>query len=251
MQMVNLPTWEVNPNISQEWLEQEKARDPEMFNVEYGANFSEGIGAFLDSPLVEVAINHERSIIPPLRNFQGTYILSLDPAKGGRDNYTACIGHMDGIRFVVDRFHQFTPSWGEGKKKQVDVTEVEQWILEQHRAYYFRQVVLDQYNSQGTIQRLKGRVPVKELTWTAPTKTQAMSKLRELLNSGNLELYPHPRAIQELKNLTVTYRSGGTWSVSGGTGAAVDDYAMALAGAVLEGTVAVHCGWHVGVVRWG
>lgn len=233
MQRVNLPTWSVNPSISREWLEQERSRDPELFRVEYGAEFTGNVAAFLDSQLIDAAINYDRGALPPLQQFWGQYYLSLDPAKGNRDSYTATIAHYDGDRLVVDLFHQFSATWGDGKKTQVCVSEVEDWILSQHRLYGFRDVVLDQYNSQSTIQRLSGKLYIKELTWTASSKTEAYSKLRELVNAGNLELYPHTKGIQQLKNLTVKYRSGGTWDVSGGTGAAVDDYAAALAGAVL------------------
>lgn len=150
-----------------------------------------------------------------------------------RDDYTACIVHLDGDRLVVDLFHQFTPSWGDGKKTQVVIALVEDWILEHHQNYGFAQVVLDQYNSGSTIQRLSGKVRIKELTWTAPSKIGAYLKLRELVNGYNLELYQHPKALVQLKNLTVRYRANGSWDVSGGTGAAVDDYPSALAGAVL------------------
>lgn len=236
MQRVNLPTWEVNKTISTDWLEQEKARDPELFKIEYGAEFTGNVAAFIDSQLIDAAINHDRGLLPPLSKFKGTYCLSLDPAKGGRDAYTACIAHYDGDRLVVDQFHQFAPSWGDGKKTTVAISLVEDWILEQHKAYNFAAVVLDQYNSSSTIQRLSGKVKIRELTWTAPSKTEAYSKLRELFNGGNIELYPHPKANGQIKNLTVTYRSNGTWGVSGGTGAAVDDYPSALAGAVLAAT---------------
>jgi hypothetical protein len=234
MQRVNLPTWEVNRNISQDWLDQEKARDPELFRIEYGAEFTGNVAAFLNSQLIDAAINHDRGVLPPLPKFKGRYYLSLDPAKGNRDAYTAVIAHLDGDRLVVDLFHQFAPSWGDGKKVTVAIALVEDWILEQHYSYGFASVVLDQYNSSSTIQRLSGKVKIKELTWTAPSKTEAYSKLRELANAGNLELYPHPKAIQQIKNLTVKYRPNGTWDVSGGTGAAVDDYPSALAGAVLN-----------------
>ncbi len=233
MQRVNLPTWEVNKTISQDWLDQEKARDPEMFRIEYGAQFTGNVAAFLDSQLIDAAVKHDRGPLPPLPKFKGKYYLSLDPAKGNRDAYTACIAHLDGDRLVVDQFHQFAPTWGDGKKSQVAIALVEDWILEQHKAYNFAAVVLDQYNSSSTIQRLSSKIKIRELTWTAPSKTQAYSKLRELANAGNLELYPHPKAIAQIKNLTVKYRANGTWDVSGGTGAAVDDYPSALAGAVL------------------
>ncbi len=233
MQVVQAPTWEVNPTISAEFLEQERRRDPELFSIEYGANFSQSLSGFVGGDLVDAAINSDRGSLPPLNKFIGSYYLSLDPAKGNRDAYTAVIVHYDGSRLVVDKFHQFSPSWGDGKKAQVNIAEVEGWILEQHSQYGFKEVVLDQYNSSATIQRLSNDVRIRELTWTVPSKTEAYSKLRELFNAGNIELYPHPKANEQIKNLTVTYRSTGQWSVSGGTGAAVDDYPAALAGAVL------------------
>lgn len=233
MQRVNLPTWEVNPTINREWLEQERARDPELFKIEYGAEFTGNVAAFLDSQLLDVAVNHDRGPLPPASQFRGNYYLSLDPARGGRDAYTACIAHYDGERLVVDLFHQFSASWSDGKKAQVHISEVEDWIIQQDTIYEFREITLDQYNSQSTIQRLSDRLRIRELTWTSPSKTEAYSKLRELVNSGNLDLYPHTKAIQQLKNLSVKYSAGGNWSVSGGTGAAVDDFCSALAGCVL------------------
>ncbi len=233
MQCVNLPTWEVNPSISRDWLEQERARDPDLFRVEFGAEFTGNIAAFLDAQLIDAAINYARGPLPPLEKFKGSYYLSLDPAKGNRDAYTAVIAHYDGERLVVDLFHQFQPTWSDGTKLQVSIAEVENWIVQQHQSYGFSEVVLDQYNSQSTIQRLSGQLKIRELTWSAPSKTEAYAKLRELANAGNLELYPHPKAIGQLKNLTVRYRANGTWDVTGGTGASVDDFAAALAGAVL------------------
>ena len=76
--------------ISQEWLEQERLRDPELFNIEYAANFSSSLSAFIDPQLVDAAINHERAL-PLVSKFYRCYVLSLDPAKGNRDSYTAYI----------------------------------------------------------------------------------------------------------------------------------------------------------------
>jgi len=228
------PSWVMNPTLSRDFLAQEKARDPELFAIEYGANFSQSLSSFISDDLVEAAINYDRSILLPIPKFKGKYYLSLDPAKGNRDQYTACIAHYDNELLIIDQWHEFKPSWFDGKKSQVRISEVENWILEQHQFYGFSEVVLDQYNSSATIQRLSGRLKIRELTWTAPTKTEAYSRFRELFNAGNIELYPHPKANQQIKNLTVTYRSSGQWSVSGGSGTAVDDYPSALAGVVLS-----------------
>ena len=249
MQVRQEASWVMNPNLTKEFLEQEKARDPELFAVEYGANFSQSISSLVSGDLVEVAINYDRGVLPPLSKFKNSYYLALDPAKGNRDQYTACIAHYENDLLIVDKWHEFKATFGEGKKLQVNIAEVENWIIEHHKLYGFAQVVLDQYNSAGTIQRLTGKIQIKELTWTSPSKTQAFSKIRELFNAGNIDLYPHPKANQQIKNLTVTYRASGQWSVSGGTRAAVDDYPSALAGVVLISEKISPIPFHFGVVR--
>ncbi|MGI2908605.1 hypothetical protein [Tolypothrix sp. VBCCA 56010] len=233
IQVVNLPSWEVNPTLSKSFLESEKARDPDMFNVEYGANFSQNLASFLNADLVHTAINYHRNSLLPQDCYLGDYFLSLDPAKGSRDAYTACIAHFEDSFLVVDLFHQFTASWGEDKKKQVNIAEVESWIIEMHNIYGFTKVCLDQYNSISTIQRLSGLIDIQEINWSASSKTKAYTKLRELFNSQKIELYPHVESLKQLKNLSVFYKPGGSWSVSGGTGAAVDDFVSALAGILL------------------
>lgn len=227
------PSWEMNPTLSSDFLSQEKARDPELFDVEYGANFSQSLSSLVAGDLIESAVNEYRSALPPQNQYRGRYYLSLDPAKGNRDKYTACIVHYEKQKLVVDKWHEFKPTFGEGKKQQVNISEVEAWILEQHSLYSFAEVVLDQYNSASTIQRLTGRLNIHELTWTSSSKTEAYSGLRDLFNSGKIELYPHPVANQQLRSLSVIYRSSGQWSVTGGSGVGVDDYPSALAGAAM------------------
>ncbi len=234
IQVVNLPSWEMNPTLSKAFLESEKARDPDMFAVEYGANFSQNLSSFLSADLIDLAINYDRKSLPPNDHYLGDYFLSLDPAKGSRDSYTSCIAHFEDNLLVVDLFHQFKANWGgEGQKKQVNIAEVENWIIEKHNIYGFSKVCLDQYNSVSSIQRLSGFIDIEEINWSASSKTKAYSKLRELFNSRNIELYPHAESIQQLKRLSVFYKPGGTWSVSGGSGASVDDFCSALAGILL------------------
>lgn len=234
MMCVNLPSWEVNPTLSKEFLEQEKRRDPQLFEVEYGAQFSGSVSAFLDWETIDNCVNQTRRELPPIPKFQGRYVLSLDPAKGGRDEYTACIAHYDNDRFVVDLLHKFEPNFSNGKKLQVDVNQVEDWIITKNSEYGFLIVVLDQYNSLSTIQKLTGRVNISELTWTQPNKMKAFGRMKELINAFNFEIYFHDQAIRQLKGLTLKLGSNGNWSVSGGPGAAVDDFASAIAGAVLS-----------------
>jgi phage terminase large subunit-like protein len=133
---------------------------------------------------------------------------------------------------VVDKFHTFIADFEINGRKEVNINAVEDWIREQHKLYLFDKIVMDQYNSAGTIQALAGDFPIEELTWTINSKVKAFSKMRELFNAGQVNIYDHEKAISEIKNLTVIYRAGGQWTVTGGKQTGIDDHAFALAAAI-------------------
>lgn len=238
MQALQIPTWEINPSLpfDCDFLTSARKKDEETFYVEFGAQFRANNSVLLAPEIVDVAINKDRSIMPPKLEFKGTYVLALDPARGGvgRDDYTACIVHYEGERLVLDKFHSFDPDFEIAGKKEVNIARVEEWIKEHHRIYDFSSIILDQFNSSALIQSLAKEYPISELAWSVSTKMRAFSKMKELFNAGLIELYPHKKAIWQLKNLSVIYRASGQWNVTGGKESGVDDYAFALAGAILE-----------------
>lgn len=126
---------------------------------------------------------------------------------------------------------------------------VEEWIKEKHRIFDFQSIVLDQFNSSATIQAMQNDFPISELTWSVSTKMKAFSKMRELFNAGLVDIYNHKKAIWQLKNLSVIYRSSGQWSVTGGKESAIDDHCFALAAAVMEATRDSDVDWLNSLIR--
>ena len=253
MRALQLPTWEVNPSLpfDCDFLQNALKKDEESFYVEFGAQFRGNQSCLLASEIVDAAINKQRTVLPPSQEFYGTYVLSLDPARGGvgRDDYTACIVHYDKGTLVVDKFHVFVADFEINGKKEVNIRGVEDWIREHHKLYNFDSIVLDQYNSSGTIQALSGDFPIEELTWSVSTKMKAFSKMKELFNSGLVDLYWHEKAVKQLKNLGVVYKASGQWSITGGKESGVDDYAFAFAGAVLQASKEDDINWIESLVR--
>jgi hypothetical protein len=253
MDCLKIPTWEINPGLPWgcDFLENARKKDPEAFEVEFGAQFKSNNAALVTAEIVESAVNKDRGVLFPDKEFTGTYVLSLDPARGGvgRDDYTACIVHYEGTRLIVDKFHSFEADFEIAGRKEVNMSKVEEWIKEHHRIYEFQCIVLDQYNSSFIIQNLSKEFPIAELAWSVSTKMKAFSKMKELFNAGLIELYPHPKAISQLKNLGVIYRSSGQWSVTGGKEVGVDDFAFALAAAILEASRDNDIDWLNSLVR--
>lgn len=253
MQALQVPTWEINPVLPWgcDFLETARKKDEENFYVEFGAEFKKSNSVLVAPEIIDAAVNRERTTSIPERELRGTYVLALDPARGGkgRDAYVACIVHYEGERLVADKFHEFEANFEIAGKMEVNIAEVEYWIAEQHRLYDFESIVLDQYNSASTIQSLSKSFPVTELTWSVSTKMKAFGKLKELLQSGLIELPNHKEAIKQLKNLGVVYRQSGQWSVTGGKESSIDDYCFALAAAILEATKEDNIDWINSLVR--
>jgi hypothetical protein len=253
MQALQIPTWEINPHLPWgcDFLENARKKDEEAFWVEFGAQFRASNSVLLAPEIVDVAVNKDRTILPPKNEYKGTYVLALDPARGGvgRDDYTACIVHYEGERLVIDKFHAFEPDFDIGGKKEVSIAKVDDWIKEHHRIYDFQSIILDQFNSSASIQNLSKDFPISELAWSVSTKMKAFSKMKELFNAGLIELYPHKKAIWQLKNLSVIYRNSGQWNVTGGKESGIDDYAFALAGAILEASKDNDVDWLNSLIR--
>lgn len=248
-----ISTWSINPGLPYEcdFLQNALKKDPEAFAVEFGAEFRKNNAAFLLPEIVDTAVNKDRGVLVPKQEYRGTYVLALDPARGGvnRDEYVAAIVHFEGQTLVVDEFYSFDADFEIAGKMEVNIARVEEWIKEKHRAYDFQSIVLDQYNSAASIQALQGEYPVSELVWSVSTKMKAFSKMKELFNAGLVELYPHKKAIWQLKNLSVIYRQSGQWSVTGGKETAVDDHCFALAAAVLEASRDNEVDWLNSLIR--
>jgi phage terminase large subunit-like protein len=238
---VKRATWEVNPRISQAFLDAERKRDPDMFDVEYGANFIENAQGLVDSRIIDDSVSYLRVFGKPNDIYYGQYILSLDPAKGNRDDYTACLMHFEGRKLIVDLWHEFEATKrvvkmgvkGESEVMQVDVNLVHEWILDIHNRFGIGKAAMDQYSSMASIQVLQDHLDIIEFSWSQQTKTKAYSKMREMFNADEIVLPPNEKAIKQLKNLTVMFRPSGQWVVTGGDKAAVDDYCAAMAAGVL------------------
>ena len=253
MEARQIPTWEINPSLPYgcDFLERARKKDEESFQIEFGAQFRRNNSVLIAPEIVDIAVNKERNVLLPNREYMGTYVLALDPARGGagRDSYVACIVHYEGERLVLYKFHTFDANFEIAGKKEVNIAQVESWIEEHHRIYDFQSIILDQYNSAGTIQNLSKNYPIAELTWSVSTKMKAFNKMKELFNAGFVELPNHKEAIKQLKNLSVIYRSSGQWSVTGGKESSVDDLAFALAGAILEASKDSDVDWINSLVR--
>jgi hypothetical protein len=194
------PTWLVNPNIDRDFLESEKIKNGTEYQMQYGAEF----GASSSDPMFsEDSINRmfsSMSMVPraerPTEMF--TYYCHIDPARTS-DYYALAVAHCETMwgafgqdgkplrRVVIDHIHFWNPKT---KNQPVPEKEVEDYVLELHKRFRFKQVSIDQWNSQSSVIKLRNmRVPIIEKTFNKQYKEGIYTELATLLREDRIDIY--------------------------------------------------------------
>ena len=194
------PTWLVNPNIDRDFLESEKLKNGTEYQMQYGAEF----GASSSDPMfTEDSINRMFSSSNMVKRLElghscYDYFCHIDPARTS-DYYALAVGHceimygtngQDGRplrRVVIDHIHFWNPKT---KNQPVSETEVEDYILYLHQKFRFKQVSIDQWNSQSSVIKLKNmRIPIVEKTFNKQYKETIYTELATLLREDRIDIY--------------------------------------------------------------
>jgi hypothetical protein len=227
---------EANPTLSAEWLGQQRLVLGEEFRSEYEADFVAGGSAFFDEESIRAAVV-ERDELPGDALVRG-WVAGLDPAFSSDPFGVAIVGEdMAQLgRLVVGAVRAWKPS-----RKRVSLDEgrrVEDEVLaevaELCRRYGAR-AVTDQHRAAGVVDRLRRLgVSVRSEAMTAESKTAIFRELRARLNAREIELYPHPQLLAELRRVRsrFTAQKAQVWIPR--TGGSHGDLAQALALAVWE-----------------
>lgn len=249
-----LPTWKVNKTISYQSLrEQNKYMSAAEFNMEFGAEFS-GVGGekFIPDAYIDFAIDIGRQIGLEQREMGVpgvVYYAHLDPASTSH-NYALIVLHIeDRIRwveqdngskkrekvkfFVVDHVKQWQPS----VSQQVNVNEVDEYVISLARRFRFAMVSYDAWNSLASIQKLRAKgIPTKMTPFRKQYKMFIYDHLENIMVNKCLALPhkgPNSQDLEmELKCLKRIY-SGSGFSIQPDPEAVktTDDLTDALAGA--------------------
>jgi hypothetical protein len=219
----------MNPAISEDFLESERAKDPAAYLREYEARFASGVGAALDGEAVRGSMR--AGFRQP--SMGQTYVVAIDPAVSG-DTWSLLVGHRegfgDGATIVVD----LAKGWTGNKRQPLDVRAVLDDVAEVARSYHQAPVVLDQFGQEFVAQGLTERgIVATRQPWTNELKAESLSSLRAYLNTGRLSLPDHPAMLAELMSLEQTVLPSGKPRIAAPPGQH-DDYAMALLGLVSQ-----------------
>jgi hypothetical protein len=231
MLAITAPTWEMNPTLGEDFFERERAKDPELFRGEYGAEFLASGAQFLDHERIEAAVDEDRFELPVVDTKQP--VAALDPSFSTDPFGFAIVGrhHEDTrkLRLAVVR------SWRPPRGDELGFEPVLDEIAELCHSYKVSSVLTDQYTSVPVRQHLAKRgVACRELTMTASSKTAVYSSLKSKMLAGELELYRHKPLLAELGRIEAVYSAGSASIRIPRVGGSHGDMAQAVALAVHE-----------------
>jgi hypothetical protein len=233
-------TAQANPTITAEFLEQERTLDPEAFAAEYEAKFTGGGRVFLDPALISDAVV-DRGEVPPTTAEVGHWITGLDPSFASDPFGVAVVGREATLRRPQRLVTAAVRGWRPERQKPKSLQEErarEDKVLAEVAEFclgYGGSAVVDQFKAAGVTERLRRLgVAVRVMNMTAHTKTAIYQELRARLTASDLELYPEPQLLAELRRIRTRYGPGRAQVEIPRLGGSHGDLAQALALAVYE-----------------
>lgn len=253
------PTWHMNPKLefncigcpkagTQECtmlcpsyeLSLEWRGNPDKFEMEYGAMFCDVVDAALSPDKVRTCAVG-RQIDMTMKDKHTPRVISLDPALS-HDKYALVMGHFEGDMIIVD----LVKYWKGDRDHPIRISVVEDFIERLAKQFNITHIVIDQYQSASTAQRLQEKgIPVTLINATSNFNKMAYEYFINRINMERIIMPQHRELINELTFLqrkqvgkSVRYEAAVGYN---------DDIADALARLVYiletEGKKKVHVGW--------
>lgn len=224
MAWMNASSKLMNSTISDEFLEEERERDPEGFASEYEGRFRDDIAAFVTREIVESVTVFGRYELP--YDSRNRYVAFVDPSGGSSDSMVLCISYRDETGKAVMaalREHRapFDP--------RIVTASMSQLL----KTYKIHEVTGDRYAGEWPAAQFKEH-QIRYIP-SQLSKSEIYANCLPLLNCGKVELLDNSRLAAQLIGLErrTTRGSGREIIDHKQFGGAKDDVANAACGGLL------------------
>jgi hypothetical protein len=215
--VVQADTRTMNPSVPQSVIDRAFEQDPVNASAEYLAQFRSDVGSFLDSDLIERAVETGRRERAPVEAVH--YWAFTDPSGGSHDSFTLAIGHRDGERLVLDVLRGITPPFDPSVVVKELCAVLKAYRVDRvHGDHYSGQWVIEAFNKEGVRYQHSDR-----------SKSELYLDTLPLFAQGCIDLVDLPRLTVELMQLERRTARSGKDSVDHAP-AGHDDYANAACG---------------------
>ncbi len=220
--MFNMYTTMLNPTVDSGYLKNEKRRNPELFNCEFCAKFSDSVSSWVDEETLNKVVDEKLPVNPRQGRYGVEYYMGIDYA-GKNDGAAISIVHPEGDKIVLDYADVFygasSDVWLDGHQKhyeyanrkfsEFDLIPMEEFADEVKRLcelFPIKYGWFDQFNGYGLMEMLRkrGLTQFDMKSIHAGLNQQMYQMVKEFINSELLVLPNHPILIPELSNMEET-----------------------------------------------
>ena len=253
-----MPTWVFNPDMPETnaLMADDKRNNPEMYAIEFGAEWPEGgaSSSYFPEALITRAIEaggHAAIMEESAPRYGADYYGHIDPAISG-DNYAMVIVRKSSYRdkdgVICPRpVLAFVKAWKPIRGKGLDLLAIENEIIEISHRFRLKVLSYDRLNSPSTLAVLR-RNGINTICtpYGGGYKMKIYQNLKDLMcrEECALQLYSDPLLIAELKNLKQKPLQRGTWiGADKRSDVKTDDAADCLAGAAFMSCGNYYLAW--------
>lgn len=219
MLMFNMYTSMINPTVDSSILRDEKKRNPQMFDCEYGAKFSDTVSSWMDETSLNKVINKDLQIKPKQGKHGVEYYMGIDYA-GKNDGAAVSIVHRENEKIILDYADvyyggQSDVYWENHDKRYDNVNELFRGyeiipmqgfadeIKRLNELFPIKYGWFDQFNGYGLMEMLKQRglhqFEMKSIG--AGLNMQMYQYAKQMIHSELIEISNHPILIPQILSL--------------------------------------------------
>lgn len=220
--MFSMYTTMLNPTVDSSFLKNEKRRNPQMFDCEYGAKFSDSVSNWVNDEILEKVIDEKLPINPRQGKYGMEYYMGIDYA-GKNDGAAVSIVHKEGDKIILDYadvyYGALSDVWQEGHQKiyenvnlkfsECDIIPMEEFADEIKilcEKFPIKRGWFDQFNGYGLMEMLKkrGLTQFDMHSIHAGLNQQMYQMVKEFICSEFISMPNHPVLVQEMLNMEET-----------------------------------------------
>ena len=207
--------------LTDEWVEQMRSTlPPEVFMRLIENKWTEGSGSFITRAMLDSCVDPEW--LPQLLGSDTSrYVAALDLGLV-HDKTALAICHFEDGGPVLD----YLGVWEGSQSTPVSIAAVEDELLQISNRFRLRKLLVDPWQMQASIQRLKGRISISEYRFTAESVRRLSEALYTAISTGRLKLFRDTELETELLGLNAVQKGYG-WRVDH-TASQHSDRAMAI-----------------------
>jgi hypothetical protein len=220
--MLQLPTWEMNPKIDDDFLKNRYKKDTESFWTEYGAQFSTTITGFFKFPeKIQECVsvlgytdyvdeNNEAKKAPIYRQETESaigrqrYYIALDPAVQA-NGYSLAMVHCERdehnrLIVVVDKWRKWSINDPEFSEYDfIDIELIDNYVMDLTKRFRVDKIVYDQFESAASIQKfIKAGIDAIKTHFSRQYNMKIYKNLRSIIYDKRLALLHNEDGIREL-----------------------------------------------------